>query len=171
MSKRKNKPQSAQVYTVMDELMASPVNPLTQRQRDHHLGIITRAFESLQKGEHPTLIDVGYIGDCVNMLDTITGMRFNQKGSDFEQIEFSEDTRYAATQAVARCVIRGRESSTYRFDAPGLTVIREVIDFYTVLIDTIPARVFIKAHRKTVKDCADALAGKLNRANIEVVEV
>lgn len=171
MSKRKNKPQTAQVYTVMDELMASPVNPLTQSQRDHHLGIIIRAFDALQKGERPTLIDVGYIGDCVNMLDTITGMRFNQKGSDFEQIEFSEDTRHAATQAVARCVIRGRESGTYRFDAPGLTVIREVIEFYTMLIDTIPARVFIKAHRKNVKDCADAVAGKMNRSNIELVEI
>lgn len=67
--------------------------------------------------------------------------------------------------------VRGRETGTYRFDAPGLTVIREAIEFYTDLIDTIPARVFIKAHRKNVKDCADAVAGKLNRANIELVEI
>ncbi len=169
--KRKNKPQSAQVYTVMDELMASPVNPLTQAQRDHHLGIITRAFETLQKGERPTVIDVGYVGDCVNMLDTIVNMRFNETADDFDEIEFPEETRREATRAVGRCVIRGRESGTYRFDAPGLVAIREVIDFYTVLIETIPARVFIKAHRKNVKDCADAVAGKLNRANIELVEV
>lgn len=169
--KRKNKPQSAQVYTVMDELMASPVNPLTQRQRDHHLGIIIQAFESLQKGERPTLNDVMHVGDCVNMLDAIVGMRFNEKGYEYEQIEFSEDTRREAANAVARCVIRGREAGIYRFDAPGLVVIREVIDFYSVLIDTIPARVFIKAHRKNVKDCADAVAGKLKRADIELVEV
>jgi hypothetical protein len=169
--KRKNKPQSAQVYTVMDMLMASPVHPLTQSQRDHHLGIINGAFESLQKGERPTLNDAAHIGDCVNMLDAIAGMRFNEKGDEFEQIEFSEETRLAAANAVGRCVTRGRESGTYRFDAPGLTVIREVIDFYTVLIDTIPARVFIKAHRKNIKDCADAVAGKLNRKNIQLVEV
>lgn len=107
MSKRKNKPQSAQVYTVMDELMASPVNPLAQRQRDHHMGIIIRAFEAVQKGERPTLNDVMHVGDCVNMLDAIVGMRFNEKGNDFEVIEFSEDTRHAAAQAVGRCVSVG----------------------------------------------------------------
>jgi hypothetical protein len=171
MSKRKNKPQSAQVYTVMDELLASPVNPLAQRQIDHHLGIIIQAFESLQRGERPTLNDVMHVGDCVNMLDAITGMRFNEKGDQFEQIEFSEDTRREAANAVGRCVIRGREVGIYRFDAPGLVVIREVIEFYTGLIEAIPARVFIKAHRQNVKDCADAVAGKLNRANIELVEV
>lgn len=169
--KRKNKPQSAQVYTVMDELLASPTQPLHRNQQGHHLGIITRAFESVQKGERPALNDVMHIGDCVNMLDTIANMRFNERGTEYEQIEFSENTRCEASNAVARCVIRGREAGIYRFDAPGLAVIREVIEFYTDLIETIPARVFIKAHRKNVKDCADAVAGKLNRENIQLVQV
>jgi len=169
MSKRK--PQTMQIYSIVDELMASPVNPLHRNQRDHHLGIITRAFESLEKGELPTLQDAGHVADAVNMLDTITGMRFNQTAKDFDEIEFPDETRRAATDAVARCAIRGRETGTYRFDAPGLVVVREVIEFYSDLIEVIPARVFIKAHRQTVKAVEDALAGKLKSKNANVVEV
>lgn len=169
--KRKNKPHRLQVYTVMDELMASPTQPLHRNQQDHHLGIITRAFESLEKGERPTLNDVGHIGDAVNMLDTITNMRFNETAKDFDAIEFPAEDRRAAVHAVARCVIRGREMGTYRFDAIGLIAIREVIDFYTDLIKVIPARVFIKAHRLTIKAVEDALSGKLKSKDIELVEV
>jgi hypothetical protein len=169
MSKRK--PQTMQIYSIVDELMASPVNPLHRNQRDHHLGIITRAFEALEKGERPTLQDAGHVADAVNMLDTITGMRFNQTAKDFDTIDFPEETRRAAADAVARCVIRGRETGTYRFDAPGLVVVREVIEFYSALIEVIPARVFIKAHRQTVKAVEDALAGKLKSKDANVVEV
>jgi hypothetical protein len=169
MSKRK--PQTMQIYSIVDELMASPVNPLHRNQRDHHLGIITRAFESLEKGERPTLQDAGHVADAVNMLDTITGMRFNQTAKDFDTIDFPEETRRAATDAVARCVIRGRATGAFRFDAPGLVVVREVIEFYSDLIEVIPARVFIKAHRQTVKAVEDALAGKLKSKNANVVEV
>jgi hypothetical protein len=169
MSKRK--PQTMQLYSIVDELMASPANPLHKVHQDHHLGIITRAFESLEKGECPTLQDAGYIADAVNMLDTITNMRFNQTAKDFDTIDFPEETRRDATNAVARCVTRGRATGAFRFDAPGLVVIREVIEFYSDLVEVIPARVFIKAHRMNVKAVEDALAGKLKSKNANVVEV
>jgi hypothetical protein len=169
MSKRK--PQTMQLYSIVDELMASPVNPLHKNQRDHHLGIIAKSFHALEKGEHPTLQDVGHVADAVNMLDTIVNMRFNQTAKDFDEIEFPDETRRASTDAVARCAIRGRETGTYRFDAPGLVVVRELIEFYSDLLDVLPARVFIKAHRKTTTDVADALAGRLKSKDIQVVEV
>jgi hypothetical protein len=105
------------------------------------------------------------------MLDTITNMRFNETDKDFDAIEFPEETRRAAVNAVARCVTRGRETGTYRFDAFGLVVIRELIEFYAALVEVIPARVFIKAHRLNVRAVEDALSGKLKSKNIELVEV
>lgn len=171
MSKKKQKPKTLQLYSIVDEMMASPVQPLLKIHQDHHMGIINRAFESLEKGACPTLSDAAYIGDVVNMLDTIVNMRFNETAKDFDAIEFPEEKRRAAVFAVTCCVTRGRERGVYRFDAAGLTAIREVIEFYSALIEVIPARVFIKAHRQTVKAVEEAKAGRLKSEDIQLVEI
>lgn len=172
MRKKQTNPNlPKQFYTIYDELGASKTKPLPLPRRDRHLGPIHASLESVTTGASPTLNDVGYVSDAVNLLDTAVNMRFNEQGTDYEAIEYPADEIQQACDAIGRCVVRQRTTGVYRFDAQGLSAVRNVIEFYSDLLEILPERIFIKIHRKTVAQQIDALMGKLKSPNLILVEV
>lgn len=148
--RKKNLPK--QVFTILDEMAASPVKPMTARQRMEHIDHIKEALDALMSDPNPRILHVVIVGDCMNMLDAIAGMKFNQRGSEYESIDYPEEKRAACVDAVVRCVERHKKTGVYRLDGPGLTLIQEAVEFYETLLEVIPARVFVKAHRQNARD-------------------
>lgn len=172
MRKKQTNPNlPKQFYTIYDELGASKTKPLSLQRRDRHLSPIHASLENLATGASPTLDNVGYISDAVNLLDTAVNMRFNERGTEFDAIEYPTEEIQEASDAVGRCVVRQRTTGVYRFDAQGLSAVRNVVEFYSDLLEILPERIFIKIHRKTVAQTIDALKGKLKSPNLKLVEV
>lgn len=127
-------------YTNLDLLLASPVNPLPEKDRINYLTRIYEALHSLETAESPAKEDWQLCTDAVNIMETLVDMQ-----ACLDEDGLIQD----AADALARAGKRFVESGKIRLDGQGISAVRGVIQDYSMCLESFPARTMIEAHQKT----------------------
>ena len=110
--KRKGPPPAYRVhYTLLDELAASPTQPMTIQKRTYQLTKLWAALASIESGPAPTADDWRLCSDSVNLMETLV-----------REMKVCEDAcglLTDATEALAHAAIRHQETGApIRLDGP-----------------------------------------------------
>lgn len=149
-------------YTIIDELMASPTEPLPMAYRTHQLTRMYGGLHALETADNPTTDDWRVVSDAVNMLETLV-----------VEMQVCEDASGLLMDAVRGLAIAGqrhkREGKPIRLDGPGIQAVRSVLASYADLLNMLPARVMYRCHRLTEKRIHAILAGRKLAHDVEVM--
>jgi mRNA-degrading endonuclease YafQ of YafQ-DinJ toxin-antitoxin module len=157
---KKRPAQRPKHYTIMDELMASPTEPLPAEYRRHQLTRMYEGLAAMEKAPSPTTDDWRVVSDAVNLMETL-----------IETMKVCEDTKGLLMDAITAMAMAGRRNlagGAIRLDGAGIQAVRAILEDYAALLDVLPARTMIRCHRLTEKRLHDLLDGKRKPHDVEV---
>jgi mRNA-degrading endonuclease YafQ of YafQ-DinJ toxin-antitoxin module len=161
MRKRKPIPRPKH-YTIMDELLASPTEPLPSAYRTHQLTRMYEGLHSLETAGEPSTEDWRVVSDAVNMLETLV-----------VEMKVCDDDSGLLMDAVRALGVAGqrhkREGKPIRLDGPGIQAVRSILANYTELLEVLPARTMYRCHRLTEKRIHAILDGRTRPHDVEIV--
>ena len=173
MKKRKpSKPIHIYHYNLMDVLMASPTQPLQDNLRRHQLTRMLGGLAAIKEGEKPTTDDWRVVSDAVNIMETLVnnGPWLDCDGDPVEINDASGQLQDAVT-ALAMAGKRHRAGGNIRLDGEGIFACAAVLHVYRDLLEVLPARTMIKAHRETERRIHEILTGKKKPHDVEVMDL
>lgn len=148
-------------YTLWDELLASPTEPLPPEKRRHQLTRMLQGLAAMETGAQPSTDDWRVVADAVNLMETLVGMG-----------ELA-DTSGMVADAVAAMARAGRRhvltAAHLRLDAADIQTLRGLLEDYATALDALPARTMVRAHRLTEKRLQEIIDGKRRPHDVEVV--
>lgn len=161
-------------YTMMDELMAAPTQPLPEAKRVPHIANITKALDSIISAETPSLDDWRILSDVVNMIETLTthaGGHWPDCDGDLVHMQDETGLLMQAITAMAMAGKRHMDGGKLRLDGPGIAALRAIIESYEDVITQVPERTMVKCHRLTERRLQDIFNGRKQAHDIELVSV
>jgi hypothetical protein len=162
-------------YSLLDEMTASPTQPLPEATRRHQLTRMWDCLASIEKAAAPTTDDWRVCSDAVNLMETLTSTNngwWVDCDGDPVQITDSSGLLQDAVTALALAGKRHRDSSSsIRLDAQGILAVRGVLEDYASIIEQMPARAMIHCHRRTERQMRDILMGKKRPHDIEIINL
>jgi len=147
-------------YTILDELMASPTEPLPLEYRTHQLTRMYEGLAAMEKGASPTTDDWRVVSDAVNLMETL-----------IEAMKVCEDTSGLLMDAITAMAMAGKRNlagAAIRLDGAGIQAVRAILEDYAALLDVLSARTMIRCHRLTEKRLHDLLDGKRKPHDVEI---
>ncbi len=135
--KRKKQTRFYRCYTIMDEIMASPTVPLAQEKRRHQLSVMYQGLRAIETTPAPTRADWRACSDAVNLMETLV------------DLNVVEDNSGLLAEAVTALAKAGERPSGIRLDGTGIQAVRAVLEDYAQVLDAVPARTMVRAHRRT----------------------
>lgn len=157
---KKRKHQRMQTYSLLDEMMASPTDPLPIDQRTYHLTRIFSSLDNIASGDNPSRDDWRHCADAVNILESLVNI-----GVVSDVSGLLGD----AVKALGAAGKRNLDGMQIRLDGPGLLAVRAVLEDYTEVLDSVPARDMIRAYRQTEQRIWGILNGKKKSNDVEVM--
>ena len=161
-SGKRKPPQRPKTYTVFDELLASPTEPMPAEYRTHQLTRMYEGLHSLEKVDEPSTEDWRVVSDAVNMLETLV-----------VEMKVCDDDSGLLMDAVRALAVAGqrhkREGKPIRLDGPGIQAVRAVLASYAELLEVLPARTMYRCHRLTEKRIHAILDGRTRPHDVEIV--
>ena len=163
-NKRKagGKPVYIYRYTLLDVLQASPTEPLPAAQRLHQLTRMYEGLRALETAPEPSTDDWRVCSDAVNLMETLVEMG---------AVEDSSGLLMDAITALALAGKRHQAGHALRLDAPGINAVRSVLEDYAAVIEQLPARAMLQAHRLTEKRIHDILQGRKRPHDVEIMNL
>lgn len=147
-------------HTLLDEMTASPTQPLSLSKREHQLDQIRAGIEAMRTAPSPTRNDWCVIADLVNLLETLVEMgEVNDDGGWITE----------AAREMAIAARRSVEVGVLRLTGSGLNAVSNAFDGYELALSELPARTLVRAHRKTELRMREVRAGRGRRADVQVV--
>lgn len=164
MKQKKRRPEPTYVYqyTYWDILLASPMEPLPQSHRIHQLTRMYEGLHAIETAPEPTTDDWRVCSDAVNLMETLVAMKV---------VEDSSGLLADAVTALAMAGKRHKAGGSIRLDAPGIKAVRAVLEDYAAVIEQVPARTMLIAHRATEKRIHDILRGRKEPHDVEVMDL
>jgi len=165
MSRKPTRRRAVHVHTygVLDELMASPTNPLPEASRMHQLTVMWQGLRAMETQQEPTSNDWRVCSDAVNLMETlILEMRLCHDASGL-----LED----AVAALALAAKRHINGGSIRMDGAGIQAVRAVLEDYASVLDILPHRVVVRCHRLTEKRIHAIHSGKAQPHDVEVIDL
>lgn len=138
-------------YTHLDVLLASPTEPLVERKRVRQLTRMFEGLHSLEKLPNPTPDDWECVSDAVMLMQALR---------DMNVVQDPEGAIEDAFDALGRAGYRSMSGGALRLDGPAINLLRGILEDYASVLEQIPARTMITAHRKAEKRVAEILKGK-----------
>lgn len=129
-------------YSLMAVMMASKDEPMPEFIRTHKLTRVRGGLLAIMKDDEPKADDWRVIVDAVNLMDTLV-----LQG----KIEDAGGTLTAATNAMDDAARRALHGKGIRLDAPGISVLRGVLDDYEFVLESLSHREMMVCHRETEK--------------------
>ena len=160
MRKRRPRPKH---YTIMDEMMASPTEPLPVAYRTHQLTRMYQGLHSMETAPAPTTDDWRVVSDAINLMETLV--------VEMKVCEDSSGLLMDAITGLALAGKRNRAGGTIRMDGAGIQAVRALLRDYADLLEVLPARVMIRCHRLTEKRLHDLLDGKRRPHDVEITSL
>ena len=161
-SAKRKPPQRPKTYTVFDELLASPTEPMPVEYRTHQLTRMYEGLHSLEKADEPSTEDWRVVSDAVNMLETLV-----------VEMKVCDDDSGLLMDAVRAMAVAGqrhkREGKPIRLDGPGIQAVRAVLASYAELLEVLPSRTMYRCHRLTEKRIHAILDGRTRPHDVEIV--
>lgn len=173
MKKRRQK-QTVYVYryTLIDVMMASPTQPLPESHRVHQLTRMHSGLDAMEKAPQPTTDDWRVVSDAVNIMETlVTKGPWPDCNGDPVEITDASGLLNDAVTAMAMAGKRHKAGGNIRLDGAGIQAVRGVLADYADMLDALPARTMIKAHRETERRIHEILAGKKKPHDVEVMDL
>lgn len=180
-------------YTLFDVMLASPSEPLAEHLRRHQLTRMHQGLEAMEKAPVPTTDDWRVVSDAVNIMETLvtSGSFFETKedpetgetrkvpipghwhGCDGDAVEITDASGLLsdAVTAMAMAGKRHKAGGNIRLDGAGIQAVRSVLADYSDLLEALPARTMIKAHRETERRIHEILVGKKKPHDVEVMDL
>ncbi len=162
MKKPKRQPRPKR-YTLLDEMTASPTEPLPQAWRTHQLTKMYQGLHQLEQGEDPQPNDWRLVSDAINLVETLV--------QEMKVCEDGSGLLMDAITALAMAGRRNKEGKTLRLDGAGIVAVRAILQDYSDLIEVLPARVMVRCHRLTEKRLHEILDGKKKAHDVEIVDL
>ncbi len=150
-------------YTIMDEMMASPTEPLPAEYRRHQLTKMYDGLAAMETGASPTTDDWRVVSDAVNLMETL-----------IETMKVCEDESGLLLDAITALAMAGRRNlagAAIRLDGVGIQAVRAILEDYAALIDVLPARTMIRCHRLTETRLHELLDGKRRPHDVEITSL
>jgi len=160
--KKKRQPRPKR-YTLLDEMTASPTEPLPQAWRTHQLTKMYQGLHQLEQGEDPQPNDWRLVSDAINLVETLV--------QEMKVCEDGSGLLMDAITALAMAGRRNKEGKTLRLDGAGIVAVRAILQDYSDLIEVLPARVMVRCHRLTEKRLHEILDGKKRPHDVEIVDL
>lgn len=158
MKKKRKLPQYECAYTVLDEMMASPTEPLPAEKRTYQLTRMYQGLHELELGASPTPENWRLVSNAVNLLETLV--------RDMQICEDNSGLLHDAIAALAKAGKRHKCGGPLRLDGEGIKAVRSVLDDYTALIEVLPARTMVRCHRLTERRIIDLIKGKTRTEDV-----
>ncbi len=162
MRKRKPIPRPKH-YTIMDEMMASPTEPLPAAYRTYQLTRMYQGLHSMETAPAPTTDDWRVVSDAVNLMETLV-----------VEMKVCEDSSGLLMDAITGLALAGKRNmagGSIRMDGAGIKSVRAILSDYAELLDVLPARVMIRCHRLTEKRLHELLDGKRRPHDVEITSL
>lgn len=115
-------------YSHWDALLASPINPLPFKKRQYQMGLMLRALEKCKT--KASVMDIAALSTAVDLMETLCEMGH------------LEDNEKALQDAM---VALSKES----LNEVEIRMFEGILEDYQMVMDNLPARTMIAAHRKT----------------------
>jgi hypothetical protein len=155
------KKKRVKTYTLIDELQASPVEPMPAATQVRYMSRIYQGLRSIERDAEPSKEDWRVVSDAVNMLETL-----------IDKMKVCEDASGLmpdAVRAMAEAGIRHRDTGVpIRFDAKGLQAVRAAIEDFGDLVTMLPHRTMVRCHRLTEQRIHEILDGKRAPHDVEI---
>lgn len=155
--------KAKQVYSMLDEMMASPTEPLTQEKRQYQLLRMYEGLRALEIAPEPCTEDWRVVSDAVNLMETLI--------LEMKICEDASGLLMDAITAMAKAGQRNLAGGAIRLDGPGIQAVRAVLRDYAELIEVLPARTMVRCHRLTEKRILNILQGKLRPHDVEITRL
>jgi hypothetical protein len=155
--------KAKQVYSMLDEMMASPTEPLTQEKRQYQLLRMYEGLRALEIAPEPSTEDWRVVSDAVNLMETLI--------LEMKICEDASGLLMDAITAMAKAGQRNLAGGAIRLDGPGIQAVRAVLRDYAELIEVLPARTMVRCHRLTEKRILNILQGKLRPHDVEITRL
>ena len=162
MKKRKPQPRPKH-YTIMDEMMASPTEPLPAAYRTHQLTRMYEGLNAMETAPAPTTDDWRVVSDAVNLMETLV-----------VEMNVCEDAGGLLMDAITALAVAGKRNmagGTIRMDGTGIQAVRAILSDYADLLDVLSARTMIRCHRLTEKRLHELLDGKRRPHDVEITSL
>lgn len=147
-------------YTLIDEISASPTQPLAHNKRDYQLTRMWQGLHAMERLTNPTQDDWRVVSNAVNMMETLIEMGELADGDCL-----LHDAVTAMAEAGTRHATKG---APIRLSGPGMMAIRGLLEDYEEAMKALPARTMIRAHRKTERRVQEILRGKTLPGDVKV---
>lgn len=170
--KRANRVHVIRTYDHWTELAASPTQPLPREKIAHQLTSMWEGLAAIEKSPAPTTDDWRVCSDAVNIMETLTtnGPWHDCDGSLVE-VNDESGLLQDAIAGLAMAGKRNLEGKPIRLDAPGILAVRSILEDYAAILEVLPERSMIRAHRLTEKRISEILAGRRRPHDVEVIDL
>lgn len=159
-------------YSLIDVMMASPTEPLPESHRVHQLTRMHSGLDAMEKAPQPTTDDWRVVSDAVNIMETLVeNGPWPDCNGDLVEITDASGLLSDAVTAMAMAGKRHQAGGNIRLDGAGIQAVRGVLEDYGDLLEVLPARTMIKAHRETERRIHEILSGKKRPHDVEVMEL
>lgn len=161
-------------YSILTELSASPTEPMSFYRRSYQLTRMWQGLTAIERAPEPSKDDWRVCSDAVNLMETlITANHGYWLDCDGEvvQVEDSQGLLQDAITALALAGRRNLNGGPIRLDGKGLVAVRGILEDYATILETLPERTLIKAHRLTEKRIREILRGKTQPHDIEIIDL
>jgi len=138
-------------YTMWDAMLASPTEPMNQKQRLHQLTRMWEGLHSLELDSMPTKDDWAVCSDAVNLMETLI---------EQNHIVDPNNMLFDAMLALAEAGQRSFAGKPIRLDGAGIQAVRALLEDYAIILESLPARTMIHCHRLTEKRLQGILQGR-----------
>jgi uncharacterized protein YyaL (SSP411 family) len=150
-----------ETYTMWDAMLASPTEPMNEKQRRHQLTRMWSGLAALETSAEPTKDDWAVCSDAVNLMETLI---------EGGRVEDTNNLLFDAIKALAEAGQRSFAGQTIRLNGEGIQAVRAILEDYAMVLESLPARTMIHCHRLTEKRLHQILAGKMKSHDIEVTK-
>jgi hypothetical protein len=150
-------------YTLLDEMAASPTEPLPLAWKTYQLTRMYEGLAAMEKAPSPTTDDWRVVSDAVNLMETL-----------IETMQVCEDSSGLLMDAITAMAHAGRRNTAggaIRLDGAGIQAVRAILEDYAALLDVLPARTMIRCHRLTEKRLHELLDGKRKPHDVEITAI
>lgn len=160
---KRRKQTATPTYSLLDEMAASPTQPLPEATRRHQLTRMWAGLASIETADKPTSDDWRVCSDAVNLMETLVDMYIVEDNSGLLQ-----DAIEALALSGKRHMTAG---SSIRLDAKGIQAVRAVLEDYAAVIEQVSARTMIHCHRRTERQIREILMGRKRPHDIEIINL
>lgn len=161
MKRRKKKRYTMRTtYNPFAELMADPINPLPKDKITFHMTKIYEGLDALEQMMYPEVHHWQAVADAANMLDTLS--------RDMDAISDTSGVIRDGMEVLALAWKRREQGIPNGLDHDDLSKLRFIVNSYMEVMESLPERVMVRAHRVTEKKIHKILNGQRQEGDIVI---